>query len=75
MTSTPAFRCWAALACAAAFAAASQAHAETFMLGTVTGPTSFTFEDVAHTAPFEDVYTFSVAPGTSLAFSAFVNTP
>jgi len=76
MNSTPALFRRAVLACAAAaFAAALPAHAETFSLGAVTGPTAFTFDDISHTMPFEDVFTFSVASGTSFAFSAFFNTP
>ena len=75
MIPTPALRHGLALACAAAFAATPPAHADTFALGSVTGPRTFTFDDIAHATPFEDVFTFSVAAGTSLSFSAFVNTP
>ena len=75
MNSIPALRHWAALACAAALTAAWPAHAATYALGPVNGPTTFSFDDVSHTEPFQDVFTFSVAAGASLSFSAFIDTP
>jgi len=75
MISIPAHRPWLALACAAACVTTLPAHADTFSLGAVTGPRTFTFDDIAHATPFEDVFTFSVASGSSLSFSGFVNTP
>lgn len=58
-----------------ALAAAAPARAGTYALGEVGAPGAFAFADIGHADPFEDVYTFSVAAGTSLAFSAFFNTP
>ena len=53
----------------------SPARATTFALGVVSAPTDIPVGNEGLRGLFEDDYTFSIGQGSSLAFSAFLETP
>lgn len=63
-----------AAACATLLAAAP-ARAATFDLGTLTSPGLYPFSDLVRTEPFEDVFTFTIAPDTAFEFHGTASTP
>ena len=75
MTSTPLLRHAATLGCVVLLAAAAPARAETFDLGTLTEPGLYPFSDLVRTDPFEDVITFTIAPGSAFEFHGSAYTP
>jgi len=75
MTSTPLLRHAAALGCVALLATAAPARADTFDLGTISAPGLHPFSDLTRSQPFEDVITFTIAPGSAFEFHGSAYTP